>query len=113
MVDRRADLVLLSGARLSLSADGFAADLLCSGAWLTTAAGGHHGDTANRISDNVGRVFRCASVGSSDTATAKAATVSNGKPQAMSYYCEKSKGYYPNVGTCEGGWVATPVKPPN
>jgi len=34
------------------------------------------------------------------------------KQQAMSYYCEKSKNYYPLVSTCDGPWVATPVKPP-
>jgi hypothetical protein len=35
------------------------------------------------------------------------------KPRAFSYYCEKSKSYYPIVNACADGWVATSVAPPN
>lgn len=42
-----------------------------------------------------------------------APTKSNGSAQAFSYYCEKSKNYFPLIKTCDGRWIATPVKPPN
>lgn len=35
-----------------------------------------------------------------------------GKPQAMTYYCEKTKNYYPLVSSCEGAWIATPAPAP-
>jgi hypothetical protein len=34
------------------------------------------------------------------------------KTKAFSYYCEKSKNYYPIVSACAEGWIATPVQPP-
>jgi hypothetical protein len=39
-------------------------------------------------------------------------TKSLSKSQAFSYYCKKSKSYYPVVNTCAEGWVATPVPAP-
>jgi len=35
------------------------------------------------------------------------------RSQAFSYYCEKSKKYYPLVTDCPDGWIAAPVKSPN
>lgn len=32
--------------------------------------------------------------------------------KAFSYYCEKTKSYYPAAKDCADGWVATPVAPP-
>lgn len=46
------------------------------------------------------------------TATAVAPGSAPASAKAFSYYCEKSKGYYPAITNCPDGWVATPVKPP-
>ncbi len=35
------------------------------------------------------------------------------KSQAFSYYCEASKGYYPNIKDCPNGWTTISVQPPN
>jgi hypothetical protein len=32
--------------------------------------------------------------------------------QGMWYYCEQSRGYYPYVTECPGGWKAVPPAPP-
>jgi hypothetical protein len=45
--------------------------------------------------------------------TAPPSAKSGTAPKAFSYYCEKSKSYYPVVSACADGWIATPVKPPN
>jgi len=37
---------------------------------------------------------------------------STAKSQAFTYYCEKTKSYYPLSPTCEAGWVVTKVRPP-
>ena len=34
------------------------------------------------------------------------------KQQAMTYYCEKTKSYYPLVNSCDGAWIATPAPAP-
>lgn len=51
---------------------------------------------------------------SSATVPPPAATVQriSGNDKAFTYYCEKTKAYYPVVTNCEAGWVATPVKGP-
>jgi len=46
---------------------------------------------------------------------AVAMTTSNGHENsvAFSYYCEKTKNYYPLIATCTEGWIVTQVKAPN
>lgn len=34
------------------------------------------------------------------------------QPQGYWYYCETSRGYYPYVKECPGGWKAVPPAPP-
>lgn len=41
------------------------------------------------------------------------ASAPTGKPQAFSYYCAKTKNYYPVTKECPEGWIASEVKPPN
>ncbi len=41
------------------------------------------------------------------------AEINGKKAAAFTYYCEKTKGYYPAITVCAEGWVATPVKGPN
>lgn len=44
---------------------------------------------------------------------AAAVAEGHGTRQAFSYYCEKTKNYYPLITTCTDGWLVTQVKAPN
>ncbi len=44
-------------------------------------------------------------------APAPAPTVVQPPPAQNWYYCEQSRGYYPYVPTCPGGWKAVPATP--
>ena len=50
------------------------------------------------------------SAATTDTSPAPSELTSTGK--AFTYYCEKTKGYFPTLKSCEEGWVATPVASP-